>query len=305
MPFFKPNIQELVRNKDIKRLVNACLYPDMQIRRNATQALAKLKDPESVPPLCSLLSSTSTSSRSREHLTEIARVLGEIGNERALEALLMHVDMCSVRYCGICTSAAVALSHRGVEAARELIARKLFDWPWVRDMGLSLPKALATFADDRAISLLYQVSECDLHSSEDRLEAVDLLASFGDRAEAKLAQLMTVRTPICERAEQYLKSIAGPLLKERADKWEAILRNLPVIRGPRYVDWNSKKGGHSSRDLAQELALYEWKGCEPPFQIGQDDVFAIYTTRTSSGATAYFRFRNEEWGVASRWEFSD
>jgi len=127
---FKPNIEKLEQKRDVKRLVKALECKPgrkessyMSIRRKAATALIDLNDPSAVPGLIhlvekapatySLVGSEHESSKAAE---EAIRVLGELGDNRALPVLIDALDKVFNPFDEL-HCAAVALGRIGDPAA--------------------------------------------------------------------------------------------------------------------------------------------------------------------------------------------
>jgi HEAT repeat protein len=86
MRFLKPNIKRLTAKRDTPKLIAVALSDrDSTIRQKAAEALGHLRDPAAIDSLCALMES----SAQKNYFTrlEAIKVLGQIGGEKALEAL--------------------------------------------------------------------------------------------------------------------------------------------------------------------------------------------------------------------------
>lgn len=92
MFFFKPNVEKMMRKRDVEGLIKALKYDDPKVRYDAAKALGELGDPRAVEPLIFALADKSSdiwiADISSSVLGAVAEALGKIGNPRAVEPLI-------------------------------------------------------------------------------------------------------------------------------------------------------------------------------------------------------------------------
>ena len=86
---FKPKVEKMEKNRDVGGLIEALKHKDVGVRRRAAGALGRFGDPRAVDPLIGILTDSDVvlGGESLYLQGDVARALGEIGDERALEAL--------------------------------------------------------------------------------------------------------------------------------------------------------------------------------------------------------------------------
>jgi len=86
---FKPNVKSMENRKDVDGLIKCLKHKDVDVQRKTAGALGRLRDPRAVETLLEILTDT-TFFHIEDTLYlhgDVARALGEIGDERAVEAL--------------------------------------------------------------------------------------------------------------------------------------------------------------------------------------------------------------------------
>lgn len=120
MPFFKPDIQKMLKTKQVWHLIKALQHPDFEIRYQAVEALGELRDNNAVEPLIALLRYDKGQYRDWEIRAAAALSLGKLGDTQAIEPMrrVFQQDVSRVRAC-----AAWALGALGdLQAVEGLIA---------------------------------------------------------------------------------------------------------------------------------------------------------------------------------------
>ena len=83
----KPNIEKMIKRKNINGLITALKNKDSDVRSNAAEALGMIGDEKFVEPLIQVLYDYRFSLIAKRN---VATALGKLGDERAIDPL-MHV----------------------------------------------------------------------------------------------------------------------------------------------------------------------------------------------------------------------
>ena len=163
--WFRPNVEEMERKRDVRGLVKALKYKDLKIVSAATGALVKIGEP-AVGPLIQILNDEDPRIR-----IIAATALGEIGNTQAIEPLadvLRRDDIAE-------KEAALALAKIGKPAFDALIQALGNKSAIVRLLTLD---TLSRIKDERAVDYLIQALEDE--NWEVRKKAAEGLGEMGD-----------------------------------------------------------------------------------------------------------------------------
>jgi len=182
--FSKPNVEEMMKKRDVKGLIKALKHEDGWVRYKALKALGKIGDEMAVEPVTQILGDEIPGRR-----IAAAQVLGEIGSAKAVEPLIQALkdEDNQVR-----TAATEALSKIGDARAVEPLIQALRDND--EKVRYEAAKALGEMHDVRAVEPLIET----LHFGDDwhgtwsiRSDAAKALGEIGDvRAVEPLIQAM-------------------------------------------------------------------------------------------------------------------
>lgn len=173
--FFRPDVPEIEKGHNVRRLIRALRYRrDWTVQTKAAEALGRLKDPRSVTPLIAALKD-----KKIEVQCAAARALGDIKDPRAVEALIeLMKDNPSDEYVQRAAVDALAKigDSRGIKPIMQCTRIKVED----------LIAALARFNDPQVINRLMHAARDKYASLSIKAKAVVGLKKYHDRSVTKV-----------------------------------------------------------------------------------------------------------------------
>ena len=146
--FGPPNIEKMKAKKNVKGLIKALGYKkNFQVRFDAARLLGEIGDPRAVQPLIDALEDEEVMVRN-----EAARVLGEIGDPRAVDPLINALDREEDYSIGVRWDVIEALGKLGDTRALEPLTALLRDK--ADDTRLHAARALGKIGDPSAVDPL-------------------------------------------------------------------------------------------------------------------------------------------------------
>jgi len=152
----KPNIESMIKDKDIEGLILALEHKNHNVRKSAVNGLGKLGDSKAIDPLIKVLNKE----ENKYVIQQVGYALELIGDPKAVEGLILALDHKNgtVRfYAGQC------LGHLGDSKAVEPLINALSD----KDLGVrsGAVTALRNIKDPRAIKPLQQILDEEIEDS--------------------------------------------------------------------------------------------------------------------------------------------
>ena len=119
MGFFKPNVKKMERDKDLNGLIEALNHKDLDVRRKAAGALARLGDQKAVAPLIKILTDLYDPEigKGLYLLGDVASALGEIGDKRAVKPIKLALER---PYLGVVSYSPEDLLNPGAKMYRRV-----------------------------------------------------------------------------------------------------------------------------------------------------------------------------------------